>query len=311
MGATPSVQAAARSYSGIVKSPLSTQRTPTALKDITNYNNYYEFGTERMSPADCRKIPHASVDGQSRRHGQEAQRASISTHLLKLAPLEERIYRHRCVEGWSMVIPWVGFSLSALIKAGDPLASAKLCRIPDRCCDPKQMPNQKRDVLDWPYVEGLRMDEAMHPLTILASASMAKCCPTRTARRCAWWCPGSTDSRASKSIVKISFVDEAAADHLEHHGAGRIRLLLQRESQKSTIRAGARRASAASASSATSQDAHVQWLCRPGRKSLLRHGPAEKLLMKPLPEKFVSRIEGAGVPPLPWAGLRAHVEGIS
>src|SRR6201990_103108 len=164
---TSAVQAGGMKLSGVVKSPLSTNETPTSFKDITNYNNYYEFSTDKYEPnglsKDFRTRPWSvSFDGMVKK----PKKLDIDA-ILKLAPLEERIYRHRCVEGWSMVIPWVGIPLSAVIKQADPLPSAKFVAF-QTIMAPDQMPNQKRDVLQWPYVEGLRMDEAMHPLTILA-----------------------------------------------------------------------------------------------------------------------------------------------
>src|SRR5580765_8521959 len=153
------VQAGGMKLSGIVKSPFSTSETPTSFKDITNYNNYYEFSTDKYEPNGLAKNFKTrpwtvAIDGMVKK----PKKLDIDA-IMKLAPLEERIYRHRCVEGWSMVIPWVGFPLSALIKAAEPLASAKFVAF-QTVVAPDQMPNQKRrDVLDWPYVEGLRMDE--------------------------------------------------------------------------------------------------------------------------------------------------------
>ncbi|HZI57426.1 MAG TPA: protein-methionine-sulfoxide reductase catalytic subunit MsrP, partial [Verrucomicrobiae bacterium] len=154
-GAT--VQAGGMKLSGIVKSPLSTSETPNSFKDITNYNNYYEFSTDKYEPnglsKDFRTRPWTvSLEGMVKK----PKKLDIDA-ILKLSPLEERIYRHRCVEGWSMVIPWVGFPLSALIKAAEPLPSAKFVAF-QTVLAPDQMPNQKQSgVLDWPYVEGLRM----------------------------------------------------------------------------------------------------------------------------------------------------------
>src|SRR5215471_10843427 len=160
-------EAAGAKLTGIVKSQFSVSEKPTAFKDITNYNNYYEFSTDKYEPnglsANFRTRPWTvSIEGKVKK----AKKLDIDS-IMKLAPLEERIYRHRCVEGWSMVIPWVGFPLNALIKQADPLPSAKFVAF-QTVMAPDQMPNQQRGVLQWPYVEGLRMDEAMHPLTILA-----------------------------------------------------------------------------------------------------------------------------------------------
>src|SRR6476620_7652543 len=156
MDSAATVHAGGMKLSGIVKSPFSTSETPNSFKDITNYNNYYEFSTDKYEPngmsKDFRTRPWTvAIDGLVKK----PKKLDIDA-ILKLAPLEERIYRHRCVEGWSMVIPWVGFPLSALIKQAEPLGSAKFVAF-ETVLDPNQMPNQKRSgVLDWAYVEGLR-----------------------------------------------------------------------------------------------------------------------------------------------------------
>ncbi|MDP5240091.1 protein-methionine-sulfoxide reductase catalytic subunit MsrP [Uliginosibacterium sp. 31-16] len=140
---------------------------PTRLKDITTYNNYYEFGVDKDEPAKNAGVLKTRpwtviVDGLCNR----PRRFAIED-LLKLAPLEERIYRMRCVEGWSMVIPWVGFPLASLLKLVEPQGSAKFVEF-TTLYDEKIMPGVKYPILDWPYTEGLRLDEAQHPLTLLA-----------------------------------------------------------------------------------------------------------------------------------------------
>ena len=130
------------------------------------------------------------IDGQVAKPG-----AYQIDDLLKF-PLEERIYRLRCVEAWSMVIPWVGFPLAELLKQVEPTSKAKYVAF-ETLLRPGEMPGQHRASLQWPYVEGLRLDEAMHPLTLLAVGLYGKTLPTRTARRSGWWCRGSTASRAS------------------------------------------------------------------------------------------------------------------
>src|SRR5438045_986058 len=147
------------------KSGYSDTQSPTALKDITSYNNYYEFGTDKDEPSEyagtLKTRPWTvAIEGEVKK----PQTIDIDS-LLKLAPLEERIYRHRCVEGWSMVIPWIGFPLSALINRAQPTSKAKFVQF-FTLMDSKQMP-RAGNLLEWPYREGLRMDEAMHPLTIL------------------------------------------------------------------------------------------------------------------------------------------------
>ena len=145
---------------------LSTTEPRTAFKDATNYNNFYEFGLDKGDPAanahtlKTRPWP-VSIEAEIKK----PMRLDIDS-LPRLAPLEERVYRLRCVEGWSMVIPWVGYSLSNILKQVEPLGSAKYVEF-TTLADRRQMPGLRSPVLDWPYVEGLRMDEAMHPLTLL------------------------------------------------------------------------------------------------------------------------------------------------
>ena len=206
-GSDSPVQANGMKLSGIVKSPLSTSETPTSFKDITNYNNYYEFSTDKYEPnglsKNFRTRPWTiSIDGMVKK----PTKLDIDA-LMKLAPLEERIYRHRCVEGWSMVIPWVGIPLNALIKQAEPQASAKFVAF-QTVSAPDQMPNQKRDVLDWPYVEGLRMDEAMHPLTILAVGLYDDALPNVDGAPVRLVIPWKYGFKGIKAIVKISFTDQ-------------------------------------------------------------------------------------------------------
>lgn len=197
----------AEKLSGIVKSQYSTTEKPNTLKDITNYNNYYEFSTDKYEPAglarNFRTRPWTvSIDGLVRK----PRKIDVDA-ILKIAPLEERIYRHRCVEGWSMVIPWVGIPLSALIKQADPLPSAKFVAF-ETIMAPDQMPNQKRDVLQWPYVEGLRMDEAMHPLTILAVGLYDEILPNVDGAPLRLVVPWKYGFKGIKAIVKVKFADK-------------------------------------------------------------------------------------------------------
>ena len=139
---------------------------PTSFKDITTYNNFYEFGTDKGDPVEhagtLRPRPwKVSVEGAIKN-----PKVYDIDDILKLAPLEERVYRLRCVEGWSMVIPWIGVSLSELIKRAEPTGSAKYVQF-ITLADPSQMPGLSTPILEWPYSEGLRMDEAMNPLTLL------------------------------------------------------------------------------------------------------------------------------------------------
>ena len=183
--------------SGVIKSSFSTSEKPTPLQDVTHYNNYYEFGTGKEQPADLAKTLRTSPWTVTVEGAVNKPKIFDIDEIMKIAPLEERIYRHRCVEAWSIVVPWIGFPLNALIKQVEPTSKAKFVAF-QTLYDPKQMPAGRYAGIPLPYVEGLRMDEAMHPLTLsCAWAFMARCCPTRTARRFAWWCRGNTGSRAS------------------------------------------------------------------------------------------------------------------
>ncbi|HKD82822.1 MAG TPA: protein-methionine-sulfoxide reductase catalytic subunit MsrP [Candidatus Angelobacter sp.] len=201
------VQAGGAKLSGIVKSPFSTNETQTSLQDITNYNNYYEFSTDKYEPnglsKNFRTRPWTvAIDGMVKKR----KKLDIDT-IMKLAPLEERIYRMRCVEGWSMVIPWIGFPLNVLIKQAEPLAKAKYVAF-ETIMAPDQMPNQRsREVLDWPYVEGLRMDEAMHPLAILAVGLYDDVLPPVDGAPLRLIVPWKYGFKGIKAIVKISFTD--------------------------------------------------------------------------------------------------------
>jgi sulfoxide reductase catalytic subunit YedY len=181
------------------------KRTP--YNDITSYNNFYEFGTDKYSPSSLaakylRPRPWSvAVEGLVKK----PKTFDIDT-ILKLAPLEERVYRHRCVEGWSMVIPWLGFPLSDFIRQVDPLPKAKFVQFVT-LDDPSQMPNLKSDVLQWPYVEGLRMDEAMNPLTLMTVGLYGEALPNQDGAPLRLVVPWKYGFKSGKSIVKIRFVD--------------------------------------------------------------------------------------------------------
>ncbi|HXB22060.1 MAG TPA: protein-methionine-sulfoxide reductase catalytic subunit MsrP [Candidatus Solibacter sp.] len=203
--AAETVEANAK-LSGIIKSPFSTTEKPNSFKDITTYNNYYEFSTEKDEPnglsANFRTRPWTvSIEGSVAK----PKKLDIDT-IMKLAPLEERIYRHRCVEAWSMVIPWVGIPLNALIKQAEPLGKVKFVAF-ETILAPDQMPNQKRGVLAWPYVEGLRMDEAMHPLTILAVGLYDEALPNVDGAPLRLVVPWKYGFKGAKAIVKIKFLE--------------------------------------------------------------------------------------------------------
>jgi sulfoxide reductase catalytic subunit YedY len=176
-------------------------------KDVTTYNNFYEFGTEKDDPVanahTLRTRPWTvSVEGAIRK-----PKAYDIEELLKLAPMEERIYRMRCVEGWSMVIPWVGFSLSELIRRVEPIGNAKFVEFVT-LADPKQMPGVRSRVLDWPYVEGLRMDEANHPLTLLTFGLYGEVLPNQNGAPVRLVVPWKYGFKSAKSLVKIRFVEK-------------------------------------------------------------------------------------------------------
>ena len=192
-----------------VKSSLSTQgENLTPYKSITTYNNFYEFGTDKEDPAKNATNFHTSpwkisIEGLVRSPRTYDVDSIIRLH----SSLEERVYRMRCVEGWSMVIPWIGIPLSSVIKAVEPDSKARFVAF-ESLYDPKQMPGQHRDVLEWPYVEGLRMDEAMHPLTILAVGLYGETLPNQDGAPIRLVVPWKYGFKGIKSIVKIRFVEK-------------------------------------------------------------------------------------------------------
>src|SRR6267142_7119074 len=205
--ASPSSVAQANTkIDGLQKSPLSTNEAITPYKDVTNYNNYYEFSTDKYEPAGLAKNFRTrpwtvTIDG----HVKKKQVLDVDT-ILKMAAPEERIYRHRCVEGWSIVVPWVGFSLSELIKRAEPLGKAKFVEF-TTLLDPKQMPGQRVPVLKWPYVEGLLMDEAMHPLALLRFGMYGEVLPNQDGAPLRIVVPWKYGFKSAKSIVRVRFTD--------------------------------------------------------------------------------------------------------
>lgn len=176
-------------------------------KDVTTYNNFYEFGTDKADPARNAstlqtKPWSVAVEGLVKN-----PKTFTLEELLKLSPQEERIYRLRCVEGWSMVIPWVGYSLSELIKKVEPLGSAKYVEF-ITLADPKTMPFVGSRVLEWPYVEALRLDEAMHPLAMLAFGMYGEVLPNQNGAPVRMVLPWKYGFKSGKSIVKIRFTDK-------------------------------------------------------------------------------------------------------
>ncbi len=191
---------------GVQKSSFSTTETVTPEKDVTNYNNYYEFSTDKYEPAglarNFRTRPWSvTIDGLVNKK----QMLDLDA-ILKLASPEERIYRHRCVEGWSIVVPWVGFSLSKLLDKAQPLGKAKFVEF-TTLYDPKQMPGQRDRVLDWPYVEGLRIDEAMHPLALLCFGMYGEALPNQDGAPLRIILPWKYGFKSAKAIVRVRFTD--------------------------------------------------------------------------------------------------------
>jgi sulfoxide reductase catalytic subunit YedY len=197
---------AAAKLPNVRKSAYVVEDAATPYEDVTTYNNFYEFGTDKDDPS-----AHAGtlktrpwtvrVEGEVKKSG-----TFDLDELMKLAPLEERIYRMRCVEGWSMVIPWVGYPLSELIKRVEPTGNAKFLEF-TTLLDAAQMPGQKSRVLAWPYVEGLRMDEAMHPLTLLTLGLYGEALPNQNGAPVRTVVPWKYGFKSAKSIVRIRFVE--------------------------------------------------------------------------------------------------------
>jgi len=193
--------------SNVGKSRYSTTEPPNSLQDITSYNNFYEFGVEKEEPAQMAKN-FVTTPWSIAVEGEVAKPAVYQLEdFIKPHALEERIYRLRCVEAWSMVIPWVGIPLADIIKRVEPTSKAKYVEFVT-LHDPKQMPGQKRSVLPWPYREGLRMDEAMHPLAILAVGLYGEVLPNQNGAPIRLVVPWKYGFKNIKSIVKMRFVEQ-------------------------------------------------------------------------------------------------------
>ena len=204
---SPSLLVAANSkIDNLQKSSFSTTEKITPPKDVSNYNNYYEFSTGKYEPAglskDFKTRPWiVNIEGLVKKK----QTLDVDS-VIKLAAAEERIYRHRCVEGWSIVVPWVGFPLSVLINKAEPLPKAKFVEF-TTIYDPKQMPGQRTSVLQWPYVEGLRMDEAMHPLALLCFGMYGETLPNQDGAPLRIVVPWKYGFKSAKAIVRIRFTE--------------------------------------------------------------------------------------------------------
>ncbi|HEY5291797.1 MAG TPA: protein-methionine-sulfoxide reductase catalytic subunit MsrP [Burkholderiales bacterium] len=203
---SPSARAGEKIYAGVKKSPFSATEEPTSFKDATSYNNYYEFGTDKESPeryaGKLKTRPWTvAIEGEVKK-----PKIWAIDDLLKSMALQERIYRMRCVEGWSMVIPWVGFALGDLIRQAEPTGKAKFVEFVT-ANQPDNMPGLRFPVLDWPYIEGLRLDEAMHPLTILAVGLYGEVLPNQNGAPIRLVVPWKYGFKGGKSIVRIRFVE--------------------------------------------------------------------------------------------------------
>jgi sulfoxide reductase catalytic subunit YedY len=207
-------QAPAGNAAGATGAVLSYKRndkyvakeSPNSWQDITTYNNYYEFGLDKGDPAQHAGSLHTSpwsvqITGEAEVTGRFSYEDIVKPH-----PLEERIYRHRCVEAWSMVIPWVGFPLGDLLQRFKPTSKAKFVEF-TTLMDAKQMPGQRDAVLAWPYVEGLRIDEAMHPLAFMVTGVYGRALPNQNGAPLRVHLPWKYGFKSGKSIVKIRFLE--------------------------------------------------------------------------------------------------------
>jgi sulfoxide reductase catalytic subunit YedY len=197
----------AATFGNLKRTNLAGDEKQTPFSDVSTYNNYYEFGTAKSDPAANAGAFHTrpwtvAVEGEINK-----PEVIDIDDLVKRFTLEERIYRMRCVEAWSMVIPWVGFPLSELIKRAEPTSNAKYVAFTTKL-DPSEMPGQTRNVLDWPYVEGLRIDEAMNPLTLLAVGLYGRPLPNQNGAPLRLVVPWKYGFKGVKAIVKIAFVKE-------------------------------------------------------------------------------------------------------
>src|SRR5688572_9974714 len=197
---------AAQKLANLKKSPFSTDEKLNSYKDVTTYNNFYEFGLDKGDPG---KYAHTLkprpwsvvVEGQCAKPG-----TYNIEDIMKWAPLEERIYRLRCVEAWSMVIPWIGYPMSEFIKRFEPTSRAKYVEF-HTLVDTKQMPGQTEPALQWPYTEGLRMDEAMHPLTLVGLGLYGEVLPNQNGAPLRLVVPWKYGFKSIKSIVRVRFVE--------------------------------------------------------------------------------------------------------
>jgi sulfoxide reductase catalytic subunit YedY len=203
----PTTAMASTKLNGLIKSPFSTSEPETPFDDVTHYNNFYEFGTGKGDPArnaqNFKTSPWiVSVEGLVGK-----PRKFDLDDIMKMAPLEERIYRHRCVEGWSIVVPWIGYSLNVLINKVQPLGKAKFVQF-QTYYDPKQMPLARDAGIPFPYLEGLRLDEAQHPLALLCVGMFGQTLPNQDGPPVRVVVPWKYGFKSIKSLVKIKFVEK-------------------------------------------------------------------------------------------------------
>jgi len=205
--ALPTPAGATMKLNNVTKSAYTVNEKITSRDDITSYNNYYEFGTDKAEPSRYANTLRPSpwqvvVDGLVNK-----PKTYDLDSIMKIAPLEERIYRHRCVEAWSIVVPWIGFPLAALLKEVDPNTKAKYVAF-QTLFDKKQMPLWNRAGIELPYVEGLRLDEAMHPLALLAVGLYGETLPNQNGAPFRLVVPWKYGFKSIKSIVKITLTDK-------------------------------------------------------------------------------------------------------
>ena len=256
---------------GLVKSPYSTSEPQTPFNDVTHYNNFYEFGTEKTQPAELAKNFRTQPWKVSVQAEVTNKRVYSLDEILKLAPLEERIYRHRCVEGRSIVVPWVGFPLNVLLRQAQPLAKARFVAF-ESYYDLRQMPQGRYAGIPLPYVEGLRLDEAMHPLTILAVGMYGETLPNQDGAPIRLVVPWKYGFKSIKSIVKIRLVSEQPAttwNIANAHEYGFYSNVNPEVDHPRWSQATERRAGGV----LRAEDAHVQRLWKRSRAPLRRHGP--------------------------------------
>jgi len=204
---TAAIQGLTQATNAPADSGFTVNEPETSFQDITHYNNFYEFSTDKQAVADA--SANFQTKGWQLTVGGLVNKPRVFDldEILKIAPPEERIYRMRCVEAWSMVVPWAGYPLSKLLEVVEPMSNAKYVAF-ETLLDPTRMPGQRSDVLKWPYVEGLRLDEAMHPLAILASGLYGRALPPQDGAPIRMVIPWKYGFKGIKSIVKIKFLTE-------------------------------------------------------------------------------------------------------